>query len=106
MNDRRSVPRHPASALHGVTARLRPGRDVILIDISESGALIDARTRLLPGSSVVFQLLLASQTVTLRGHVVRCEVASINPSRGVRYRGAVSFDEPRRIPSEVWTHAG
>ena len=106
VTDRRRALRLPASVLPTPAARLRPGRDVVLVDISDGGALIDARTRLLPGSAVVLQLQLRHQTVTLRGRVVRCEVVSINPTRGVRYRGGISFDETQRIPSEAWTRCG
>ncbi|HXH06705.1 MAG TPA: PilZ domain-containing protein [Vicinamibacterales bacterium] len=74
-------------------ARVRPGRDVLLIDIGPGGALLEAACRLLPGATVVLQLLGNRGARLVRGRVVRCEVGSIGPGGEVRYRGAVKFAE-------------
>jgi len=77
-----------------VSARVRPGRDVSLLDLGDDGALVEGTTRLMPGSRVVLQLQTCERSVAVAGQVVRCEVASLDRDRGIRYRGALRFDEP------------
>ncbi len=93
MTDRRRSPRRPAAAGRSPRVRVRPGQEAALVDIGTGGALVEGPSRLLPGSRVVMQFIVPGGTVTVRGRIVRCEVAALDPARGVRYRGAVSFDE-------------
>lgn len=103
MTERRRSPRRSATELPWNAARLRPGRDVALVNLGEGGALVEAGTRLLPGARVVLQLLGPEGALALRGRVVRCEVTALDPARGVRYRGAVSFEEHSNLLGEVLT---
>jgi hypothetical protein len=51
--ERRHTKRRQSFAEHGiVSARVRPGIDASVVDVSPAGALIETRHRLLPGSSV------------------------------------------------------
>jgi len=87
---RRSV-RHVAR-LHGlVRARVRPGLDVRLLDISEDGALIESGGRLLPGSSLEIHLTTKGERTIARARVLRCSVARLGAS-GLWYQAAVGFD--------------
>jgi hypothetical protein len=91
-NDRRRAVRRSAREHRLVAARLRPGYDVSVIDVSAGGALIESARRLLPNSRV--ELHLQSErgvAECVRGHVVRCFVSRLRPD-AVRYRGAIAFD--------------
>ncbi len=87
-------PRRRTVAEHGIeTARVRPGYEASVLDVSISGILIETMHRLLPGTTIELQLWLADRRTSIRGHVLRSTVASLR--RGpVLYRGAVAFDRP------------
>ena len=86
---------------HGVAAaRVRPGYDVVVIDICANGVLVETAYRLLPGTTVDLQLDLFTHRVTARGRVLRCAVAAVHPC-GVVYRGAIGFE--RSLP---WLQGG
>ena len=74
-------------------ARVRPGREASVIDISAHGALIETALRLLPGRQVELQIERGDELLAIRGRVVRCRVVGVLPSR-VSYRGAIGFDKP------------
>lgn len=73
----------------GVNARLRPGQDVTLVNISVGGALVESAARMSPGSRAELQLFgtLRSQ---VRGRVAHCRVLHVDP---LRYQGGIAFDE-------------
>ena len=75
-------------------ARIHPGRDVIVVDMSSQGVLVEGVWRLRPGSRVELQIELDSREALIRGRVERCFVASLNHPTGVRYRAAIRFDGP------------
>ncbi len=81
-----------------VAARLRPGRDIKVLDLSNGGALIEASVRLLPGASFVMQLTDIGGEHTIRGTVLRCYVSALDRDEGVRYRAALEFDQRFRFP--------
>ena len=78
---------------HGIScARLRPGYDVSVIDVSAGGALIESDRRLLPGAAVELNLRGEHRPPEIiRGHVLRAAVARLR-SNMVCYRGAIVFD--------------
>src|SRR5262245_58870149 len=73
-------------------ARVRPGAEVIVVDLSSTGALLEGHGRLRPGGRCELTLALASGDVTVRGRVARCFVARLERSAPVRYRTAVAFE--------------
>ena len=74
------------------TARLRPGREVEVIDLSAGGALIESTHRLLPGASVDLYLTSDRRQIDpVRGRIVRSAVSLLQAAL-VRYRGAIAFD--------------
>ena len=94
--DRRVALRHRRVEEHGiVSARVRPGYDVSLIDVSAGGALVESGYRLLPGARVELQFETSRLSAAVRGRVVRCSVSQLR-STSVCYRGAVAFD--RHLP--------
>jgi hypothetical protein len=70
-------------------ALLRPGREVVLVNLSRGGALIESTNRMHPGARTELQLL-GDARRTIRGRIDRCRVTALDP---VRYQGAIVFDE-------------
>jgi hypothetical protein len=96
LRERRLAPRRQSVAEHGiVSARVRPGIDASVVDVSAAGALIETSHRLLPGSTVEICFDPDKRRPAVRGKVVRCAVARLGPDQ-VCYRGAILFDQ--RLP--------
>jgi hypothetical protein len=94
--DRRRTPRRHSVEDHGiVSARIRPGRDVEIVDLSAGGALIETGHRLLPGTAIDLQLTSSERRSAVRARVLRCVVARLRPG-AIWYRGAVAFE--RHLP--------
>jgi hypothetical protein len=94
--DRRGARRLDAFDQHQiVSACVRPGHRVRLIDVSSGGALIETNHRLLPGTSVELQVETGTARASVRGQVLRCGVVRLRPT-WVCYRGAIVFD--RHLP--------
>jgi len=91
MPDRRRAPRNRSE---GLTARVRPGHRVAVVNVSAGGALLEAHHPLRPGAGVEVQFERSDERVRLAGTVVRCGVSALDPHRGPTYRAAVSFGEP------------
>ena len=110
-----------------VSARVRPGYDVAVVNLSAGGALLEGAHRLLPGTGVELQLRLEGKSsvpregrdvAIVRGRVLRCAVWGVRPN-AMCYRGAIVFDQhlpwfvaesdrdrtsgvERRLALEVW----
>jgi hypothetical protein len=90
--DRRKGVRCRSIEQHGiVSARVKPGQDVELIDISSGGALVEGMRRLLPGTAVELFLATGDVCASIRGRVLRCSIVGLKPT-SVSYRGAIGFD--------------
>lgn len=91
-SERRSFRRRYTAREHGiVSARVRPGYDVRLLDVSAGGALIETSYRLLPGCPIELSVAAGERRMSMRGRVLRCAVATLNQHL-VSYRGAIGFD--------------
>jgi hypothetical protein len=91
-SERRSAVRKGSAEEHGlVSARIRPGRDAAVIDVSAGGALIETLHRLLPGTVIELHLTTVERRTAVRGRVMRSAVASLHAA-GVRYRSALMFE--------------
>jgi hypothetical protein len=91
---------------HGILgARVRPGHDVAVVDVSATGILVETDRRLLPGAPVEMQIETTARTVNVRGRVVRCAVARLRPTL-VCYRGAIAFERclPWFVPDRSGYH--
>jgi hypothetical protein len=73
--------------------RLRAGRELLVVDLSPAGALVEGETRLLPGTHVDVHVLTSEGRVLVRSRVVRACVSALWSDR-VQYRGALAFDRP------------
>lgn len=92
----RRLARRRGADEHGiVSAKIRPGHPVTLIDLSPGGALVEADRRLLPGSTVELHIQSADRHASMRGCVLRCSVVRVRPA-SICYRGAIAFD--RHLP--------
>jgi len=93
--DRRNGRRLDRLEEHGViSARIRPGHDVEVVDLSTGGVLVESTHRLMPGARVELHLRShgGRPTEMVRGHVVRCCVARLG-AHAISYRGAIAFDD-------------
>ena len=92
VTDRRRVKRSRIISEHGVLlARVRPGHQASIIDISVHGTLIETVHRLLPGSPIELHLETSRERLAIRGRVLRCSVTSVVAS-SICYHGAIHFD--------------
>lgn len=90
--DRRRARRRRTVEEHGiVSARVRPGHEVELIDLSAGGALIECMRRLSPGARIELSLTAGERWASVRGRVLRCAVVQLKPTT-VSYQGAIGFD--------------
>ena len=91
-SDRRRARRRQTIHDHGiVSARVRPGRQALLLDVSAGGALVETTCRLLPGSPIELHVATHERRASVRGCVLRCEVVGVRAS-GMCYRSAIGFD--------------
>ena len=83
-------------------ARLRIGRELSVLDVSNSGVLVEGLTRLLPGTHVDVHIIAREGRVLVRSQVVRAYVVELTAD-AVKYRGALAFD--RDIDTSVVGYA-
>jgi PilZ domain len=79
-------------------ARIRPGRIVIVVDLSCGGALVEGPWRFRPMSRCDVHVQIAGRDVHLRARIMRCSVARLERQEPVRYRTALSFDQALDLP--------
>ena len=103
MSERRRALRTRAS---GLSARVRPGHRVQVVDVSTGGALLEAARPLRPGADVEVQFERADIRIRMAATVVRCGVTAIDPERGLTYRAAVAFNESFEWAREEATRGG
>lgn len=90
--DRRRVPRRiPATDEPLSHIRLRAGRELLVVDLSDAGLLAEGNMRLLPGTHVEVHLITKEGRVLVRSRVVRAYVCHVSGD-SIRYRGALLFD--------------
>lgn len=80
------------------SARLRPGGEVSILNLSPGGTAIDGAPRLLPGACVDLHLAAPGWHATLTARVLRCQVARLSADHGVSYRAALRFDQLFEAP--------
>lgn len=105
--ERRLVPRVTARGGHWLSAaRVWPGRDVSVVNVSASGVLIEGDARLIPGMHIELQLAHPGGRLLVSGRVLRCYVSALTPAGGVSYRGAVMFEQPLPVAMPAGIGAG
>ena len=77
-------------------ARLLPGGDADILNISNTGLLVENKTRLPIGSSVNVRVQ-GSSVMGLEGHIVRSRVSAIHRDGTLSYETAIEFERPQSI---------
>src|SRR5262245_974936 len=94
---RRTARRVPDAGDVLARVRLRGGRELSVLNISPSGALVEGETRLLPNTHVDVHVTTRDGRVLARARVVRGWVFYLTAD-SVRYRHALAFETPIDIP--------
>src|SRR5688572_17617966 len=92
--------------------RLRTGAELMVVNVSDTGALVESAARLLPGTRVDVHVVARHGRVLVRCRVVRAWVSAV-AADAIRYRGAFLFDQPiaaappgYRLPGDPHPSAG
>ena len=106
--DRRVHPRLKASDLRGlVTARVKYGDEVRLIDLSVGGALVETRGKFATNANIVFEFAGPASTLLVPSRALRVHSLSHIDDSG-RYEGAFVFKRPLALtdllkePASTW----
>ncbi len=91
MERRRAARRVPVAGEPLTGVRLRTGRELIVIDVSNTGMLVESCARLLPGTHLDVHVTTADGRVLIRSRVVRAHVSALH-AEAIQYRGALAFD--------------
>jgi PilZ domain len=92
IGERRLERRLPGSTFQLIHATLRPGRRVVIIDISQTGAQIETERPLRPGTRAHLRLVGEHWSLAVAAVVLRCVVWTLHPEGGVTYRGGLQFE--------------
>jgi hypothetical protein len=100
--------RVPASQIGKLRARLLPGGDVDVINISETGLLVEGKAR--PGVGTVVTIRIQGSRAKLEGRIVRSKISTIHRDGTLSYESAIEFDTPTSmqdiVDSPVAAHVG
>ena len=91
MERRRAPRRLPADDEPLSRVRLRTGRELLVIDVSNAGVLVRSPARLLPGTHVDVHVVTWEGRVLVRSRVVRAYVSALQAD-AIWYHGALAFD--------------
>jgi len=80
-------------------ARLLPGGDADILNISNSGLLVENKSRLPIGSSVNVRVE-GSSVMGIEGHIVRSRVSAIHRDGTLSYETAIEFERPQPIDGD------
>jgi len=100
--ERRGVTRRaPAPDETLARVRLRTGRELSVVDIGDTGALLEGTARLLPGTHVEVHIVTREGRTLVRSRVTRAAVFAL-AADSLRYRAALAFDtRVNTAPSRV-----
>jgi hypothetical protein len=97
-HERRELPRiEYRDGVLPPTVRVRPGRDVVVVNLSAGGLLVEGVWRFRPGGSVDLHIAFDAHPIEARGRVLRCFVCGIDGREGVRYRAAIVLAAPIEV---------
>jgi hypothetical protein len=80
-------------------ARLLPGGDADILNISNTGLLVENKSRLPIGSTVNVRIQ-GSAVMGIEGHIVRSRVSAIHRDGTLTYETAIEFDRPHPIDGD------
>jgi hypothetical protein len=90
----------------GLRARVRAGHSLVIVNVSSTGALVEAACQLRPGSRIDVHLETDEYRQVVGAKVTRCAVSAIDAVTGITYRAALNFTEGCDWLRERATHAG
>ena len=97
--DRRRTPRRAPDTDEPIARlRLRTGRELTVVDVAATGALVETDRRLLPGTGVDVHVMTTDGRELVRSRVVRAFVWKLSADRIV-YRGALAFERHMELAS-------
>jgi hypothetical protein len=98
--ERRTSPRLPPSAIPALKSiSLSSGPEVVLINISRGGALLESDRRLRPSTKICLRLVTAEAVHQVWGRVLRSQVSRL--AGGLHYQSAVAFDQELALLAAV-----
>jgi hypothetical protein len=100
--ERRREPRYHRDSLGPLRGRVRPGHEIVIVDVSSGGALIEVTSPLGPGARVHVHLKTFASEAALVARVTRCGVAAVSEGH-ITYRAALQFDHPCEWVREALT---
>lgn len=103
VGERRAKHRFPPPPTVNLHATMRPGYRVVLVDVTEHGALIEGPRPLRPGATIQLMVMADAARYAVTARVLRCAVAVLDPTGGVTYRGGLAFEAPVRWPWALTT---
>jgi hypothetical protein len=80
--------------------KLSPGGAAELLNVSDSGLLVESKTRLSTGAKVLITLN-GREPKRLTGRVVRCQVCAIHRDGTMTYQTALALDQPSGLESSL-----
>jgi hypothetical protein len=93
MERRRATRRTLAADEPLAHAKLRTGGQLVVLDASSWGVLIETTARLLPGRRVDVHIVTSGGRTLVRGRVARAFVCRLEADR-IDYRAGLAFDQP------------
>jgi hypothetical protein len=99
MEHRRCPRRIPLASESLARVRLRTGRELLVVNISNTGLLVEGDVRLLPGSSVDLHVMNGTGPEQVRSQVARSYVSQLCAD-SVGYRAALAFERSLDMSGE------
>jgi hypothetical protein len=90
----------PAETSGGTKARLLPGGEVDVLNVSETGLLVEGKSRPVVGTIVSIRLK-GSRLRKLDGKIVRSRVSTIHRDGTLSYESAIEFDHSHALQDLV-----
>lgn len=75
-----------------VACRVTPGHDVLIVNLSAVGVLVEVAAPLPPGLDLTVHMIRPSRRITLAGRVVRSFVSAVSRPHGACFRAAIVFE--------------
>ncbi len=91
VDQRRSSRRDPQPDEPLARMRMRAGREVRVINLGSTGALVEGEARLLPGVHVEVHVVTRAGRVLVRSRVARAYVCDLT-AESIRYRAGLAFE--------------
>jgi hypothetical protein len=89
----------------GGEVKLQPGGVVDLVNLSETGALVETRNRLAVGATVTL-LIGGARPQRLAGRIVRCQVCAIHRDSTMSYQLGIAFNQAAQLEVAADAAAG